>query len=210
MEYVVVGILTGYREGEEAIQDLELAGITGGQVQLITDTDDDARTIDTPGEKSTDPPKKNPSWLARLFGQGARSRPFAPIPATSRITSATRNFTPRTSSKAERSSSCALPPKRPQTAPPKFSATMVPEPQGKKTAPSSVASARISKKQSSTPNCDFDFAGGPSFAFRSKGWEFSAVKCQRLSFRSANEAHFPFLSFCFINHSQVLFSGSHR
>ena len=37
MEYVVVGILKGYREGEEAVEDLENAGITGGQVQLITD-----------------------------------------------------------------------------------------------------------------------------------------------------------------------------
>ena len=75
MEYVVVGILSGYREGEEAIQDLELAGITGGQVQLITDTDDDARTIDTPSEKSTDPPTTNPNWLARLFGQGGALEP---------------------------------------------------------------------------------------------------------------------------------------
>jgi hypothetical protein len=75
VEYVVVGILSGYREGEEAIQDLELAGITGGQVQLITDTDDDARTIDTPSEKSTDPPTTNPNWLARLFGQGGALEP---------------------------------------------------------------------------------------------------------------------------------------
>jgi hypothetical protein len=75
VEYVVVGILKGYREGEEAIQDLELAGITGGQVQLITDTDDDARTISTPGEKSTDPPKPHHNWLAKLFGNGGALEP---------------------------------------------------------------------------------------------------------------------------------------
>jgi hypothetical protein len=75
VEYVVVGILKGYREGEEAIQDLELAGITGGQVQLITDTNDDARTIDTPGEKSTDPPNPHPNWLGRLFAKGGALEP---------------------------------------------------------------------------------------------------------------------------------------
>ncbi|HEY0701561.1 MAG TPA: hypothetical protein VGD60_02230 [Candidatus Acidoferrales bacterium] len=75
-EYVVVGILKGYREAEEATQDLELAGITGGEVQLITDTNDDARTIDTPGEKSTRPPNAHPNWLERLFDKGgALERP---------------------------------------------------------------------------------------------------------------------------------------
>ena len=75
VEYVVVGILKGYREAEEATQDLELAGITGGQVQLITDTADDARTIDTPGEKSTEPLKAHHNWFASLFGQGGATEP---------------------------------------------------------------------------------------------------------------------------------------
>jgi hypothetical protein len=75
VEYVVVGILKGYREGEEAVEDLENAGITGGQVQLITDTADDARTIDTAGEKSTEPPKPQHNWLAKLFGKGGALEP---------------------------------------------------------------------------------------------------------------------------------------
>ncbi len=56
-EYVVVGIFSNYRAAEEAIQDLELAGITGGEVEVIRDLNDDARVADTPGEKSTEPAK---------------------------------------------------------------------------------------------------------------------------------------------------------
>ena len=44
-------------------------------MQLITDTDDDARTINTPGEKSTDPPKPHHNWLAKLFGKGGALEP---------------------------------------------------------------------------------------------------------------------------------------
>jgi hypothetical protein len=74
-EYVVVGILKHYRAGEEAIQDLELAGITGGEVQMIRDIDDDARVADTPGEPVTRPAQPHPDWLARLFGKGGALEP---------------------------------------------------------------------------------------------------------------------------------------
>lgn len=67
-EYVVVGIFSNYRAAEEAIQDLELAGITGGEVEVIRDLNDDARVADTPGEKSTEPAKAN--WFERHFGKG--------------------------------------------------------------------------------------------------------------------------------------------
>jgi len=70
MEFIVVGILDGYREAEEAVQDLELAGIVGGQVEVISDVDEDARTADTPGEPSTRPHEAHHSRLARLFGAG--------------------------------------------------------------------------------------------------------------------------------------------
>jgi hypothetical protein len=70
MEFIVVGILDGYREAEEATQDLEVAGIVGGQVEVISDVDEDARTADTPGEPSTKPHEPHHSRLARLFGAG--------------------------------------------------------------------------------------------------------------------------------------------
>ncbi|MGA7856262.1 MAG: hypothetical protein WCA15_23285 [Candidatus Acidiferrales bacterium] len=70
MEFIVVGILDGYREAEEAVQDLELAGIVGGQVEVISDVDEDARTADTPGEPSTKPHAPHHGRLARLFGTG--------------------------------------------------------------------------------------------------------------------------------------------
>jgi hypothetical protein len=74
-EYVVVGILKHYRAAEEAIQDLELAGITGGAIEVIRDIDDDARVADTPGEAATKPAKAHPDWLARLFGKGGALEP---------------------------------------------------------------------------------------------------------------------------------------
>ncbi|MGA8407662.1 MAG: hypothetical protein WB680_10835 [Candidatus Acidiferrales bacterium] len=70
MQFIVVGILDSYAEAESAVQDLELAGITGGQVEVISDIDEDARTADTPGEPSTKPHQPNHSRLARLFGAG--------------------------------------------------------------------------------------------------------------------------------------------
>ena len=74
-EYVVVGLFSNYRASEETIQDLELAGITGGEVQVIRDIDDDARVADLPGEPSTKPAKPHPDWLARLFGRGGAIEP---------------------------------------------------------------------------------------------------------------------------------------
>jgi hypothetical protein len=70
MQFIVVGILDGYREAEEAVQDLELAGIVGEQVEVISDIDEDARTANTPDEPSTKPHEPHHSRLARLFGAG--------------------------------------------------------------------------------------------------------------------------------------------
>jgi hypothetical protein len=70
MEYVIVGILKSYGEAEAAVEDLENAGIVGGQVEVISDVDEDARTADMPGEPSTRPHEAHHSRLARLFGAG--------------------------------------------------------------------------------------------------------------------------------------------
>jgi hypothetical protein len=70
MEYVIVGILKGYQEAEAALQDLELAGIVGGQVEVITDINEDARTANTPDEPATKPEQPHHNWIARLFGSG--------------------------------------------------------------------------------------------------------------------------------------------
>ncbi|MFY9801928.1 MAG: hypothetical protein WA211_00035 [Candidatus Acidiferrales bacterium] len=70
MPYVVVGILNSYAEAEGAVQDLELAGIVGEQVEVISDIDEDARTANTPGEPLTKQHEAHPGWLARLFGNG--------------------------------------------------------------------------------------------------------------------------------------------
>ena len=50
MKFVIVGILASYGEAEDAVEDLEQAGIVGGQVEVISEIDEDARTADTPGE----------------------------------------------------------------------------------------------------------------------------------------------------------------
>ena len=55
MQYIVVGILGSYTDAEAAVSDLELAGIVGEQVEVISDIDQDARTANTPGEPSTVP-----------------------------------------------------------------------------------------------------------------------------------------------------------
>ena len=55
MQYMVAGIFGTYGDAEAAVQDLELAGIVGEQVEVISDIDEDARTADTPGEPSTKP-----------------------------------------------------------------------------------------------------------------------------------------------------------
>lgn len=70
MQYVIVGILDGYADAEAAVEDLELAGIMGQQVEVISDIDEDARTANTPGEPSTQSPTLQRNWIERLFGAG--------------------------------------------------------------------------------------------------------------------------------------------
>jgi len=55
MQYVVVGMFGNYGAAEAAVRDLELAGIVGEQVELISDVDHDWRTADIPDEPSTLP-----------------------------------------------------------------------------------------------------------------------------------------------------------
>jgi hypothetical protein len=52
------------------VQDLEVAGIAGGQVEVISDPDEDARTANTPGEPATKSGEAGRGWIARLFGAG--------------------------------------------------------------------------------------------------------------------------------------------
>ncbi|MGD0404043.1 MAG: hypothetical protein ABSB66_12700 [Candidatus Acidiferrales bacterium] len=70
MQYAIVAILNTYAEAEAAVRDLELAGIRGEQVEVITDIAADARTANTPGEPSTKQQEPPHNWLARLFGPG--------------------------------------------------------------------------------------------------------------------------------------------
>src|ERR1700722_10525095 len=70
MQYVIVGILKNYGDAEAAVEDLEVAGIDGNQVEVITDIDEDARTANTPGEASTKPHESHRNWIERLFGAG--------------------------------------------------------------------------------------------------------------------------------------------
>jgi hypothetical protein len=70
MQYIVVGIFGSYGQAEAAVQDLEVAGIVGEQVEVISDIDEDARTANMPGEPSTKPQEPHHSRLARLFGAG--------------------------------------------------------------------------------------------------------------------------------------------
>ena len=70
MQYVIAGILDSYADAEAAVQDLELAGIMGEQVEVISDIDEDARTANTPGEPATQSPAPQHNWIARLFGTG--------------------------------------------------------------------------------------------------------------------------------------------
>jgi hypothetical protein len=71
MPYTVVGIFGSYGDTEAAVRDLELAGIVGEQVEVISDLTQDARTANTPGEPSTKPPEPHHSRLAGLFGAGS-------------------------------------------------------------------------------------------------------------------------------------------
>jgi hypothetical protein len=70
MKYVIVGILDSYAEAEAAVQDLEVAGIAGGQVEVISEIDEDARTTNTPGEPSTKSGEQPHGWIERLFAKG--------------------------------------------------------------------------------------------------------------------------------------------
>jgi hypothetical protein len=70
MQYVIVGILDSYGDAEDAVEDLEEAGIKGGQVEVISDPDVDARTANTPGEPATKSGEAGRGWMARLFGLG--------------------------------------------------------------------------------------------------------------------------------------------
>ena len=70
MKFVIVGILDSYEDAENAVEDLEQAGIVGGEVEVISNIDEDARTANTPGEASTKSGERHPSWMARLFGAG--------------------------------------------------------------------------------------------------------------------------------------------
>ena len=70
MQYVIVVIFNSYGDAEAAVEDLELAGIMGQQVEVISDIDEDARTANTPGEASTRPHEPRSNWIGRLFGAG--------------------------------------------------------------------------------------------------------------------------------------------
>lgn len=70
MQYVVVGMFGRYEDAEDAVLDLESAGISGEEVEVISDIDQDARTANTEGEPSSKPQESPHSRIARLFGAG--------------------------------------------------------------------------------------------------------------------------------------------
>jgi hypothetical protein len=70
MNYVIVGILDSYGAAEDVVEDLEEAGIKGGQVEVISEPDVDVRTANTPGEPATKSGGAGQGWIARLFGSG--------------------------------------------------------------------------------------------------------------------------------------------
>jgi len=74
VQYQVVGLFGNYGDAEAAVRDLELAGIVGEQVEVISDIDQDVRTADTAGEPSTKTHEPHQSKLARLFGSGGPAR----------------------------------------------------------------------------------------------------------------------------------------
>jgi len=74
MQFVIVGILDSYGDTEAAVQDLEIAGIMGSQVEAISNMDEDARTANTPGEPTTKSGEAGQGWIARLFGSGGALR----------------------------------------------------------------------------------------------------------------------------------------
>lgn len=70
MQYEVIGIFRSYSATEAAVRDLDLAGIDGEQVQVISDIDEDVRTANTASEPSTKYREPHSSRLARLFRAG--------------------------------------------------------------------------------------------------------------------------------------------
>ena len=70
MGYIIVGIFESYGAAEAAVTDLEMAGIVGEQVEVISDLDDDARTANTPDEPSTKFQERSHNRIAQLFGRG--------------------------------------------------------------------------------------------------------------------------------------------
>ena len=68
MEYIILGIFESYGAAEAAVTDLELAGIVGEQVEVVSDLDEDTRTSNTPDEPSTKFKEPGHSRIARLFG----------------------------------------------------------------------------------------------------------------------------------------------
>jgi hypothetical protein len=74
VQYQVVGLFGNYGDAEAAVRDLELAGIVGEQVEVISDIDEDVRTANTAGEPSTKTREPQRSKLARLFGSGGSAR----------------------------------------------------------------------------------------------------------------------------------------
>ena len=94
MKFVIVGIVDSYVDAEDAVEDLEEAGIKGGQVEVISEIDEDARTADTPGEPATKSGEPQQSWISRLFGAGGALENVrcAMNPGHSLTTSASKNF----------------------------------------------------------------------------------------------------------------------
>jgi hypothetical protein len=74
VQFMVVGLFGSYGDAEAAVRDLEMAGIVGEQVEVITDIDQDVRTANTPGEPSTRNPEPHHGKLARLFGSGGSAK----------------------------------------------------------------------------------------------------------------------------------------
>jgi hypothetical protein len=70
MKYVVVGVFAKYKDAEEAVTDLEIAGIKGNEVEVISDPEEDARVSGTPGEPVTTHHEPHHSRFARLFHRG--------------------------------------------------------------------------------------------------------------------------------------------
>lgn len=74
MQYMVVGLFGSYGDAEAAVRDLELAGIVGEEVEVISDIDQDARTANTAGEPLTKTREPRHGTLARLFGRPHSTR----------------------------------------------------------------------------------------------------------------------------------------